>query len=132
MKCHPLFVCPSVQTLIVLFTVHCLLFTPFLTAQIAIDDTTTIDTLGADSTTTTERYLKEQLQVNLRVPVLPTLGMEGPRPALTRIVFTRDSIEWGHASTVSDLLTQVPGVYLWRGGYIGRPEPVSFQGRGGA
>ncbi len=60
------------------------------------------------------------------------LGVEGPRPPLTRIVFTRDSIEWGHAATVSDLLTQVPGVYLWRGGYIGRPEPVSFQGRGGA
>jgi hypothetical protein len=121
-----------VNALIVLFTVHCLLFTPFLAAQIAIDDTTTIDTLGHDSTTTTERYLKEQLQVNVRVPVLPTLGMEGPRPPLTRIVFTRDSIEWGHASTVSDLLTQVPGVYLWRGGYIGRPEPVSYQGRGGA
>jgi hypothetical protein len=58
------------------------------------------------------------------------LGVEGPRPALSRIVFTRDSIEWGHAATVGDLLTQVPGVYLWRGGYIGRPEPVSYQGRG--
>ena len=23
-----------------------------------------------------------------------------------------------------------PGVYLWRGGFIGRPEPVNFQGRG--
>ena len=62
---------------------------------------------------------------------MPQLDVEGPRPPLTRIVFTRDSIEWGHAATVSDLLTQVPGVYLWRGGYIGRPEPVSFQGRGG-
>ena len=60
------------------------------------------------------------------------IGIEGPRPALTRIVFTRDSIEWGHAATVGDLLTQVPGVFLWRGGYIGRPEPVSFQGRAGA
>ena len=53
-----------------------------------------------------------------------------PRPALTRIVFTRDSIEWGHAATLGDLLTQVPGVFLWRGGYIGRPEPVNFQARG--
>jgi hypothetical protein len=58
------------------------------------------------------------------------LYVEGPRPPLTRIVFTRDSIEWGHAATVGDLLTQVPGVYLWRGGYIGRPELVSYQGRG--
>jgi TonB-dependent Receptor Plug Domain len=101
-------------------------------AQIAADDTTTIDTLDTDSVSTTERFLKEQLQVNVRVPVLPLLDVEGPRPPLTRIVFTRDSIEWGHAATVGDLLTQVPGVYLWRGGYIGRPEPVSFQGRGGA
>jgi hypothetical protein len=113
------------------FTVHCLLFTPFLFGQIADDDTTTIES-EQDSVSTTERFLKEQLQVNVRVPVLPTLGVEGPRPPLTRIVFTRDSMEWGHAATVGDLLTRVPGVFLWRGGYIGRPEPVSYQGRGGA
>jgi hypothetical protein len=102
-----------------------------LHAQIADDDTTTIES-EQDSVSTTERFLKEQLQVNVRVPVLPRLGVEGPRPPLTRIVFTRDSIEWGHAATVGDLLTRVPGVFLWRGGYIGRPEPVSYQGRGGA
>ena len=124
----------SLFMLFLLLAVHCSLFTPLLYGQIAADDTTTIDTLGTDDDTvrTTERFLREQLQVNVRVPVLPMLGVEGPRPALTRIVFTRDSIEWGHAATVGDLLTQVPGVYLWRGGYIGRPEPVSFQGRGGA
>lgn len=115
-----------------LFTVYCSPFTPFLSGQIAADDTTTVDTLAADTVSTTERFLKEQLQVNVRVPVLPVLGVEGPRPPLTRIVFTRDSIEWGHAATVGDLLTRVPGVYLWRGGYIGRPEPVNFQARGAA
>ena len=88
------------------------------------------DSSYVDSVNTTERYLKEQAQRNVRVSVLPMVGVEGPRPALTRIVFNRDSIEWGHAATVGDLLTQVPGVYLWRGGYIGRPEPVSYQGRG--
>jgi hypothetical protein len=62
---------------------------------------------------------------------MPTAGVSPPMPALTRMVFNRDSIEWGHASTVSDLLLQVPGVYLWRGGFVGRPEPVNFQGRGG-
>ena len=123
---------PVVAIVALLFTFHCLLFTPFLFGQIAADDTTTVDTLAVDTVNTTERYLKEQLQQNIRVPVLPMLGVEGPRPPLTRIVFTRDSIEWGHAATVGDLLTQVPGVYLWRGGYIGRPEPVNFQGRGGA
>ncbi|HEX7338218.1 MAG TPA: TonB-dependent receptor plug domain-containing protein, partial [Gemmatimonadales bacterium] len=92
------------------------------------------DSLKVDEDTiyTTEDYLKQQQQVNVRRPVLPLLGVEGPRPALTRIVFDRDSIEWGHAATVGDLLTQVPGVFLWRGGYIGRPEPVNYQGRGAA
>jgi hypothetical protein len=103
-----------------------------LHAQIAADDTTTIDTLSADTVSTTDRYLREQVLQNVRVPVLPLLDVEGPRPPLTRIVLTRDSIEWGHAATVGDLLTAVPGVFLWRGGYIGRPEPVSFQGRGSA
>jgi hypothetical protein len=94
------------------------------------EDSLYADSVAADTVNTTERFLKEQQQANVRVPVLPLLGVEGPRPPLTRIVFTRDSIEWGHASTVGDLLTQVPGVYLWRGGYIGRPEPVNYQGRG--
>jgi TonB-dependent receptor-like protein len=88
------------------------------------------DTLAPDTVNTTERYLKEQALASVRVPVLPLLGVDGPRPSLTRIVFNRDSIEWGHAATVGDLLSQVPGVYLWRGGYIGRPEPVNYQGRG--
>jgi hypothetical protein len=105
-----------------------------LAAQIPEDeypeDTTQFDSLGRDTVNTTERYLKEQALMNVRVPVMPMIGTEGPRPPLTRMVFTRDSIEWGDAATVSDLLAQVPGVYLWRGGYIGRPELVNFRGRG--
>jgi hypothetical protein len=111
-----------------------LLLTAFrspLTAQIAQEQQDTVpDSLKADTVNTTARFLKEQGQVGVRVPILPMLTVEGPRPALTRIVFNRDSIEWGHATTVGDLLTQVPGVYLWRGGYIGRPELVNFEGRG--
>ena len=64
------------------------------------------------------------------MPVCPQLAPPGPRPALTRIVFTRDSIDWMSGATVGDLLAQVPGVYLWRGGFTGRPEPVDFEGRG--
>jgi hypothetical protein len=116
------------------FTVHCLSLTPLLYAQIPEEefpeDTTGLDSLGRDTVNTTERYLREQALGNVRVPELPPLGVEGPRPPLTRIVFTRDSIEWGHAATVGDLLAQVPGVFLWRGGYIGRPEPVDYQARG--
>ena len=78
----------------------------------------------------TARYLRAQEEGEVRVPVLPELDPPGPRPALTRLVFTRDSIEWMNGATVGDLLSQVPGVYLWRGGYIGRPEPVNFQARG--
>ena len=126
----------------VLFGSHALPFTGFfpltahhsplrLSAQVP---DTLPDSLDVDPDTiyTTERFLKEQARVSVRVPVLPLLNTEGPRPPLTRIVFNRDSIEWGHAATVGDLLTQVPGVFLWRGGYIGRPEPVNFQGHGAA
>ena len=113
--------------LMVLFTVHLLPFT--LSAQ-TLDDTLYTDSLAQDTVDYTARFLEAQEQVGVRVPVMPAAGQSGPRPALTRIVFNRDSIEWGHASTVSDLLLQVPGVYLWRGGFLGRPEPVSYQGRG--
>ena len=99
-----------------------------LAAQIL--DTLT-DSLPEDTVDYTARFLEAQENVGLRVPAMPAPGVSGPRPALTRIVFNRDSIEWGHASTVGDLLLQVPGVYLWRGGFLGRPEPVNYQGRGG-
>ena len=98
-------------------------------AQI-LEDTLAPDSLAEDTVDYTARFLEAQQQVTLRVPVLAPLEPPGPRPALTRTVFTRDSIEWGHAATVGDLLIQVPGVFLWRGGFIGRPEPVNYQARG--
>jgi hypothetical protein len=51
---------------------------------------------------------------------------------MSRIVLTRDSIEWAMAETVSDLLTRVPGLYLWRGGWLGRTEYPSYRYRGPA
>ena len=96
-----------------------------------LGDTLATDSLLADTVDQTARYLRALEQEEVRVPVLPQLTAPGPRPALTRLVFTRDSIEWMSGATVGDLLAQVPGVYLWRGGYTGRPEPVNFQGRGG-
>ena len=98
------------------------------------EDTLAADSLDAayaDTVDNTARYLQALEQEEVRVPVLPALAPPGPRPALTRLVFTRDSIEWLSGATVGDLLAHVPGVYVWRGGYTGRPEPVSFQGRGG-
>jgi hypothetical protein len=105
-----------------------LAFPPVARAQI-LDDTLAADTL-ADTVDYTARYLRAQEQEEVRVPVLPEISAPGPRPALTRLVFTRDSMEWMNGATVGDLLSQVPGVYLWRGGYTGRPELVNFQGRG--
>ncbi len=95
-----------------------------------LDDTLAPDSLAEDTVDYTARFLEAQQQVGRRAPVLPRIETPGPRPALTRQVFTRDSIEWGHAATVGELLTQVPGVYLWRGGFIGRPEPINYRGRG--
>ena len=110
--------------------VHLLAAVSPLRAQ-TLDDTLAADSLAEDTVDYTGRYLEAQEQVTVRVPVMPAAGVSVPRPAQSRIVFSRDSIEWGHASTVSDLLLQIPGVFLWRGGFIGRPEPVNYQGRGG-
>ncbi|MDQ3136640.1 MAG: Plug domain-containing protein [Gemmatimonadota bacterium] len=110
--------------------VSALLVSPRGAAAQIYDDSLPSDSLEADTVDQTARYLRAIEQEEVRVPVLPRLGPPGPRPALTRIVFARDSIDWLSGATLGDLLSQVPGVYLWRGGYIGRPEPVNFQGRG--
>lgn len=95
-----------------------------------LDDTLATDSLQRDTVDYTAKFLAAQQEERVRVPVLSLLQAPGPRPPLTRTVFNRDSIEWGHAATVGDLLAQIPGVYLWRGGYTGRPEPVNFEGHG--
>ncbi|HEU4525187.1 MAG TPA: Plug domain-containing protein, partial [Gemmatimonadales bacterium] len=102
---------------------------PVVSAQI-LDDTLAPDSLAEDTVDYTARFLEAQGQVSLRVPVLERIHPPGPHAPFTRTVFTRDSIEWGHAQTVGDLLTQVPGIFLWHGGFIGRPEPINYQARG--
>jgi len=113
-----------------LFTFYCSPFTLSSVRAQILEDTLAPDSLAEDTVDYTARFLAAQGQVALRVPVIAPLAPPGPRPALTRTVFTRDSIEWGHATTVGDLLSQIPGVFLWRGGFIGRPEPVNYQARG--
>ncbi len=56
----------------------------------------------------------------------------GPLVPGARITFTRDSIVWSSALTVSDLLSAVPGVYVARGGFLGQPEYIMYGGRGPA
>jgi hypothetical protein len=103
---------------------------PAMARAQVIEDTLAADSLAADTAKSTERYLQALELAEVRVPVMPELAPPGPRPGLTRIVFTRDSIDWMSGATVADLLVQVPGVYVWRGGFTGRPELVDFEGRG--
>jgi len=95
-----------------------------------IIDTLPGDTTAADTVDETARFLEAQRNASIPMNVLPYIGVAGPRAPLSRIVISRDSIDWAINETLGDLLMRVPGVFLWRGGYIGRPEPVNFQARG--
>lgn len=77
-----------------------------------------------------EDFRRMQAEANVVVPVMPRMIADGPQPPLTRLVFPRDSIDASGALTVGDVVARVPGVYLWRGGGIGRPEHANFRGRG--
>ncbi len=66
------------------------------------------------------------------VPTPPAAVAPGPLPPGSRYTFTRDSMPWSTAQTLSDLLATIPGVYLARGGFLGLPEYVAFAGRGAA
>lgn len=74
------------------------------------------DTTAADSVVT--------------VATFPFEVPSGPLAPGTRIRFTRDSIQWMSAITVSDVLGHVPGVFIARGGFLGQPEYALYAGRG--
>jgi hypothetical protein len=111
-------------------TVTALLLSAGTTAAQIPYDSLPADSVTRDTVNTTERYLKVQATNAVLLPVLPYVGVDGPRVAMSRIILTRDSIEWSMAETVSDLLQRVPGTYLWRGGWLGRTEYPDFQARG--
>lgn len=101
-----------------------------LPLQAQILDTIPADTLERDTVDETARFLEAQRAALVPQPVLPRIGVDGPRAPLSRIVLNRDSIDWAINETLGDLLMRVPGVYLWRGGWVGRPEYPDYQGRG--
>ncbi len=72
--------------------------------------------------TTTERLLAVEGNVRAQMPTTPRVSYGELGPAGSRIVLTRDSIEWAPARTVSDLLANYAPVFVWRGGWLGRPE----------
>ncbi len=100
-----------------------------LAAQVPLDSLPP-DSLLRDTVNTTEKYLKAQAKNSILLPVLPPVGQGGPLPAGSRVVLDRDSLDWALAETVGDLLQRVPGVYLWRGGWLGRTEYPNYRGRG--
>lgn len=95
-------------------------------------DTLPADSLATDSLRQTARFLSLRERERVRLAVAPRLGADGPRPEGSRIVFTADSLARFNGESVADLLAQVPGVYVWRGGWLGRQSYANFRGRGAA
>lgn len=83
-----------------------------------------------DTVDLSARYLEGVALAKVRLPVAPRLQPDGVLPDGSVVVLDRQALEWATAETVGDLLQNIPGVYLWRGGWIGRPEYASYQGRG--
>ena len=94
-----------------------------------VPDSARADTTGGVPTDYSALFLKTYEAGRNRVPVFPRLGRREMMAPLSRIVYDRDSLEWHNMATLSDLLAKVPGVFVWRGGWVGRPEPINFQGR---
>ncbi len=101
---------------------------PLLGAQVV--DTTRTDSLARDTTDYTALFLKAQQDSKRLIAVPPRIGQGALMPFGTRVIFNRDSILWHNAETVSDVLTKIPGVFLLRGGWTGRPELPAYQARG--
>ncbi len=95
-------------------------------------DSARTDTLRTtpDTMSSTDRLLEVEGQRRVQLTPMPSVGIDGLLPATSRIVLTRDSIDWAAARTLGDLLDRVPGVFMWRGGWLGRVEQPNLLGRG--
>lgn len=88
--------------------------------------------LAADTISTADRIIEAQSQEQVLLRTLSPVGTGTLLTPHSRIVMTRDSIDWATAQTVSELLARVPGIFLWRGGWLGRTEMPNYLGRGAA
>lgn len=94
------------------------------------------DSLAADSvavrpdSTSTERLLAVEGRQEVRLAPVPPIQWADVQPAGSRIVLTRDSIDWSPSRTVGELIGASAPVFLWRGGWRGRPEIPNYLGRG--
>lgn len=101
-------------------------------ARAQVGDTARVNPARPDTTDYTALFLKSQQEARRLAPTPPRIGSEALLPAGTRIILDRDSIVWSGAETVSELLGKVPGVFLLRGGWLGRPELPNYQAHGAA
>lgn len=108
----------------------CVLWAGLARAQVV--DSARVDSTRRDTTDYTALFLRSQQEARRPAPVPPRIGIGTLLPAGSRFVIDRDSITWSGAETVSDVLTRVPGVFLLRGGWLGRPELPNYQGHGAA
>lgn len=95
-------------------------------------DTARADTLQApeDTIDAYRLMMAGEEAAQTRVRTFPRIGQERLLPPFGRIILPRDSIDFINAETLGDVLATIPGVYLWRGGWIGRPEMPNYFGRG--
>ena len=96
---------------------------PAVARTSAAQDTTVADSITAPADTVPRR------------PILPVPDVETPAGPLSpgmRYHFTRSEMVWTSALTLADLLMEIPGVYVARGGFFGQPEYVMYGGRGAA
>lgn len=94
-------------------------------------DSVRADSLRADSTDAYTVIVRGREDAQTRVRTFPrTTESNTLLPPFARIVIPRDSIDYMNAATLGDVLGTVPGVYLWRGGWTGRPEVPNYSGRG--
>jgi hypothetical protein len=96
-------------------------------------DSARADSLRAAAADSADAYTvivrgREDAQTVVRT--FPRSGSTALLPPFSRIVIPRDSIDYMNAETLGDVLATVPGVYLWRGGWTGRPELPNYSGRG--
>ncbi len=78
----------------------------------------------------TAKFLEVSELALQTVPVMLRIEPAAPQPTYSRMIFTRDSLEWSGSGSLGDLLDQVPGAYVWRSGWLMQPEMVSYRGRG--
>ncbi|MEP6589636.1 MAG: TonB-dependent receptor plug domain-containing protein [Gemmatimonadota bacterium] len=88
--------------------------------------------VAADTISASDRRMQDDLKQHVQLRPLPMSGTLELLPPGARRVFTRDSIDWAPAQTLADLLAQVDGVFVQRGGWLGRAELPNYQARGAA